>query len=520
MSHLISYLVESAVCLALFYGAFWLFLRKETYFRLNRFYLVSSLLLSLIIPLLNFPSPFRYAPASKELVRSPLAPALPARAVSFQEILLLVYAAGVILFLTRFVVHLAKLYLVVKKYGVRRYHGAAVVSVDKDFSPFSFLSVIFINARELSEGNLHHILVHEQAHIRQHHSLDIMLVELVAILQWFNPFVRPYKKSIQETHEYLADDEVIAQGFSTVKYQLLMLEQHVGAKLFEFANNFKQSQFKRRITMMSKPKSRSAAKLKLLLVLPLASFLVLAFADPKLAAKAGSSPLPSPELSADQGQETQITKEKVLQAEEELKALRQKEAQVREKLDSTDDPAKRKDLKMTLEKVLQEQEKIGAFLHQAGVVPPPDGNGESESGKGGGKPAKFNGIKDGNGLEAEYKLLSDKEMKIRQVLENTEDPEKKAELKASLVEVLEKRDQVKAVLQANGSTEETSIENLKKEYMMLKAKEEDVRALLEKTEDPAKKTELKTLLENLLEKQETVKAKAEALKTGKIEKSK
>ena len=512
--------MESAVCLALFYGAFWLFLKKETYFHLNRFYLISSLLLSLIIPLLNIPSPFRYAPAAEEFVRLPLAPSLPARAVQIERILFMVYAAGVLLFLIRFVIHLAKLYLVVKKCGIRRYHCVAVVSVDKDFSPFSFLNVIFINDQELSEGNLHHILAHEQAHIRQHHSLDIIFIELVAILQWFNPFVRPYKKSIQETHEYLADDEVIAQGFSAAKYQLLMLEQHVGVKLFEFANNFKQSQFKRRITMMSKTKSRNAAKLKLLLVMPLASFLVLAFADPKLAAKAGSSPIPSPQLSADQGQETQITKEKVFQAKEELKALREKEALLRKEMVSVSDPGKKKDFETTLQKVLQKEEKISAFLQKAGAIPPSNGNGESESGRGGGKPTEFNGVKDGNGLESEYKLLSEKEMKIRQVLENTEDPEKKAELKASLVEVLEKKDQVKAVLQANGSPEKTSIEDLKKEYMLLSEKAAEIRVMLEKTEDPEKKTDLQNTLKKVLQKQESIKAKAEALKTSKIEKSK
>ena len=130
-----------------------------------------------------------------------------------------------------------------------------VVFVENDLAPSSFFNIIFLNPSNISQSDFNRIIAHELVHIKQFHSIDIILLELITILQWFNPFVWPYKKSLQETHEFLADYGVIAQGFSTAKYQLLMFEQHVGVKLFEFANNFKQSQIKRRITMMSKIKS-------------------------------------------------------------------------------------------------------------------------------------------------------------------------------------------------------------------------------------------------------------------------
>ena len=110
-------------------------------------------------------------------------------------------------------------------------------------------------------------------------------------------------------------------------------------------------------------------------------------------------------------------------------------------------------------------------------------------------------------------------MKIRQMLEKAEDPAKKAELKNTLTELLEKKDEVKARLKANGSPGEPSVEDLEKEYVLLSEKAADIRATLEKTEDPEKKIDLQNLLKKVLQKQETVKAKTEALKTSKIEKS-
>ena len=233
------YLLESAVCLALFYVGFRLFLRRETYFKLNRVYLVCSLFISLVLPAFKITSPIVTARSSVSMSLLPSS-AAPVQTWGLGETFLLLYTIGVGIFLARFIFHMIKLYFVVKKYRITRINGIRIVSVDKDFSPFSFLNYIFINDKILSEHNMRRIIAHEIIHIKQNHTFDILLIELITVLQWFNPFVWPYKKSLQETHEFLADNGVIAQGFSTAKYQLLMFEQHVGVKLFEFANNFKQ----------------------------------------------------------------------------------------------------------------------------------------------------------------------------------------------------------------------------------------------------------------------------------------
>ncbi len=495
MSSLLRYVLETSICLAFFYSAYWLFLKKETYFYLNRIFLVSSLLLSFIIPALNVSSPFLTAPTADQTISlSPLAPTFP-RSLNKAEILVLVYAAGALLFLCRFVFHLVNLLVVVKRNGIKSYNGIKIVSVDKEFSPFSFFNIVFINDRSFNEGTCQNILAHEEIHIRQHHSLDILFIELATVIQWFNPFVRPYKKALQETHEYLADDGVIAQGFSAAKYQLLMFEQHVGARLFEFANNFKQSQIKRRITMMSKMKSKNVAKLKLLLVLPLALLLVLAYANPRPANKDSGAPVSGLQENAAQSQEDSLKKQKIVQAEETLRMLKEKEAGLRAQLETATDPEKKKDLEIALKQVVLKEKELEGFLHQGGG---------STSGE--------------ENLHATLKMLKDKEMKIREELDKTEDPEKKAELQALLTKVLEKEAQVKTMISEGKNTEEPTIEELKKKYSQLKQKEEEIRAQIEKTEDAEKKAELKVLLEEVLKKEAQVKAKAEEMKKAQGEK--
>jgi beta-lactamase regulating signal transducer with metallopeptidase domain len=491
MNPFLHYVLEAGVCLAFFYSIYWLFLKKETYFHLNRAYLVSSLLLSFIIPALNISSPFFTIRDAAEGVRLPQTPSLtPDRPIDITAILLVVYAAGVLLLLARLVFHLANLAGVVRRSDIWSCDGLKIVSIEKDFSPFSFLHFVFINSRNLTEVNLRHILAHEEVHIRQCHSLDILLIELVTIMQWFNPFVRPYKKALQETHEYLADFGVIAQGFSTAKYQLLMFEQHVGAKLFEFANNFKQSQIKRRITMMSKIKSRNVAKLKLLLVLPLALFLALAFGSPRPAKTADHTPVPALQEKTAPSQEDSAKKEKIIQAEDELKMLKDNEKKLRTKLASVEDAETKKELEMNLQQVLAKEEAIVSFLQKSGTDPAP---GQKK-------------------LADEYKMLQQKEMQIREELAKTDDPGKKAELKGSLVKVLEKQDQVKSQVEKSSASEEETIVDLKKDYTMLQQKEKDIRAQLQKTEDPQEKAKLKSLLADVLKKQEMIKAKAEAMR--------
>ncbi len=516
------YLLESAACLALFYVGFRLFLRKETYFKLNRVYLVSSLLISLILPTFRVTSPIFFARATAPLSFLPSS-AAPVKTWGLGETLLLLYVLGAGVFLARFVFHMIKLYFVVKKYKTTRLNGVRIVSVDKDFSPFSFLNYIFINDRKTSEHNMRRIIAHENIHIKQYHTFDILLIELITVLQWFNPFVWPYKKSLQETHEFLADYGVIAQGFSTAKYQLLMFEQHVGVKLFEFANNFKQSQIKRRITMMSKIKSRSTAKLKLLLIVPMAMLLLLAFAEPKPAGtqvaeapgadmfgiKVTGKTALSADPNSDQSKEEEM-KKKMEQIKVELEKLKEEEIILRKKMEATEDPKKRAELKAHLKDVLTKEKVLAEALENGELPPPP---------KAPTPPSPPLPPEEMKKLEQEYKILSEKEEVLKTKLDKVTDPKVISELKATLVEVLKKQEKIKVYLAdlngSNGNGIDLKLQELKKEYVMLGKKAEDLKKQIKNTDDPDVKAKCKQILTEILKKQEQIKEKAEVLKAGK-----
>jgi len=284
MDNLILYLFEVSVSLALFYSIYWLFLKKETFFVVNRLFLISSILFSFIVPFINasfikISSPI----ASRQLIERTYifgqTASIQSKTMGIFDILWLVYLIGAGLFLLRFLYKLLKLQILIRKSSIQKINGVNVVFVEKDLAPFSFFNFVFVNRSNISGDDFNRIVSHEMIHIRQYHSVDLLVMELLTILQWFNPFVWPYKESLKETHEYLADNAVIAQGCNAAKYQVLIFEQHVGVKLFEFANNFNHSQIKRRITMMTKRKSKRWAKFKVLLILPLLSFLVMTFAD-------------------------------------------------------------------------------------------------------------------------------------------------------------------------------------------------------------------------------------------------
>ena len=234
-------------------------------------------------------------------------------------------------------------------------------------------------------------------------------MEIVLSLQWFNPFVWPYKKALQETHEYLADSGVIAQGFSSVKYQLLMFEQHVGASLFEFGNNFKKSQIKRRIMMLSKIKSPKAAKLKLLLALPLAIALVLIFAEPRVAAR--TSAFLEKSAPADP------TQAKITEVKEEFDKLIAVEQSLRGKLETARDETTKKELAKKIKTVIQKRQQLAAS-HNANFIPSP------------------------HELEVLFKELKEKGVVLRAELEKTTDKSKKNEL----MKTLENVEQYRALL--------------------------------------------------------------------------
>lgn len=283
MNNLIFYLLQSGISISLLYGVYWLFLRKDTFFVINRLFLITAVVFSLVFPLLNITIPVS-GPENTYMVMldaititaGGLETAMRQNLDIFQ-IIGIIYLTGVSIFFIRFLIQIAQLLFLVRKYGISNEQGLNIVFIDRNYAPFSFFNLIFINRKDLSETNIREIITHEQVHIRQRHSIDLMILELTTIVQWFNPFVWFYRHSIKTIHEYLADEGVLLKGFDVINYQKLLLAQSTGIQVNDLTNNFNHSLIKKRILMMTKHKSGSWARLKVLMVTPLAFLLALAF---------------------------------------------------------------------------------------------------------------------------------------------------------------------------------------------------------------------------------------------------
>lgn len=369
MADLAAYLVRSGSCLALFYAFYWLALRRETFFALNRAFLLGAAGLSLVLPLLRVESPFfetvvyatalREAPAPAAVIAGP-------RGFGPPDVLAVVYVAGTGLLILLFLARLARLALLVWRCGCVRHRGLRIVLCGHPGESFSFFRYVFLNKENVPAEDMDRVLAHELAHVRQLHSFDIVFSELLAAVQWCNPFVWPYRRSLRETHEYLADRAVVAQGCSLARYQLLIVEQHVGGKLLELASSFRTSQIKRRIIMLSKQQTKGLARWKPLLVLPLAVALVLVFAESRTVVKEG--PDVAAALQSAQKDKGPEAGKPVLSEDEMVKALKEKALKLEEMRQKNAETMAKLEQKLKEAPDAAAKELIMAKLHEQKVM--------------------------------------------------------------------------------------------------------------------------------------------------------
>ena len=296
------YILKSGVCLSLFYLFYRLLLSKETFYRFNRIALLGILVFSLLLPLIEVTK----APQNEinqavltieqllvmaenhqqtqvtavvegdDLVDTWRSP------VHWIEIVLLFYIAGIFFLVCRNVYSLFRLVRLMNTAQRRQIDKHTVLLVhDRKVAPFSWMKFVVISRTDLEE-NGREILIHECAHIRKHHSWDLLIADICIFFQWFNPGAWLLKQELQNIHEYEADEAVINEGINARDYQLLLIKKAVGTRLYSMANSFNHSKLKKRITMMLKEKSNPWARLKYLYVLPLATIAVTAFARPEI----------------------------------------------------------------------------------------------------------------------------------------------------------------------------------------------------------------------------------------------
>lgn len=303
-----AYIIKSCILLALLYGSFALLLSRETFHRFNRLALLGVLVASLILPAVQLsvkkPSYLNYeevriphveviaSPVQNEVqdIESPQS-TLPAIEESMQEptfrvdmmqVVQYLYIIGLLASLAIFFVQLFRLWREIRG-GVQTKDelGNTVVIRGGNFAPYSFLHYIIINASDY-EHLRRPILAHEQAHIRLGHTWDLLLLEAVKAVQWFNPFVYLLGRDLKAVHEYEADDAVLNFGIDAKTYQLLLVTKAVGSRLQTVCNNLSHHSLKKRIKMMHKNNSNRWLMSKGLVLPAIMTLAIVAFAKPKV----------------------------------------------------------------------------------------------------------------------------------------------------------------------------------------------------------------------------------------------
>jgi hypothetical protein len=317
------YLVLSAVTLALLYGVYRLVLSRTTLHRFNRTVLLSILILSFILPAVRIDSigvrekgespllhendtkgvrpqlyffesendtkgdrPQLYSFESEEAAFSvendtkgdrPQLHTRVALGVRIMEtfmqmdivrIVTYIYLMGVAFFIIRLFIGIIRAETLCRLGGRRLADGSRLVVCAGDFQPTSWLNTIILSRKDFESDSAAMIIEHEQAHIRNCHSIDVLLAQLVCALQWFNPAAWALKRSLQEVHEYEADATVLADGYNERQYQICLVQAALGSRIGYLTSNFADCSTKKRIKMMKCSQSSPFVCLRALLMLP------------------------------------------------------------------------------------------------------------------------------------------------------------------------------------------------------------------------------------------------------------
>ena len=277
------YLLEANIYLSIFYALYYFLLKKETLYTMNRVYLLSTCLLSFIIPLVQIgmlkpvhaviqgdlllTSTTRFATVS--VTAQPVTPA-----IDFQTLLLFGYLLGAGLLTVGLIIKLTKLFSLARTHKDEITANYKLIYLDNSDTAFSFFSYLFVGAGANGKQT---IIRHELVHIEQKHSVDIFLLELIKIVSWFNPFIYLLQNSLKEIHEFIADEKTAAYDNDPLTYANFLVNNAYGVGGSSITHSFfNYNLLKKRIIMLHQKRSGTLARLKYLLALPVCAALLCA----------------------------------------------------------------------------------------------------------------------------------------------------------------------------------------------------------------------------------------------------
>jgi len=278
-----SYLLKSSLCLLFLYLIYKIILNQETNHQMKRFIGLSCVIFAsvfLFIPVGIFSTPDTYPQLmnvvfmqGSEGIQEGISRVITEDATN---VYFVIYVVGVLIFSMR---SLFGLFTLVRWYytaeKVKKW-GFIVVKVQKEMTPFTFFNLLFIGNKPMDEESMNTLIVHEQYHRDQYHSIDTILLEILAIFFWFNPFIWLFRRDIKTVHEYMADAEVLSNGFNPLNYQYLLFRTQTGVSLQLGSHFSNKTNLKKRISMMNQQKNNSKNGFtKALLFIPIMGLILL-----------------------------------------------------------------------------------------------------------------------------------------------------------------------------------------------------------------------------------------------------
>ncbi|GEN75454.1 M56 family metallopeptidase [Chryseobacterium hagamense] len=252
-------LVKIILCSTLLIVFYYRFLQKEKMYRFNRIYLLFSLLFSYTVPFISIstqtPKPANRLQTTFETTQQILELKPGQAHFNFVDLIWIVYGMITCIFLSRMIFSFLK----IKNLKGQKiiYQNQEVLITEKETPPFSFWKTIYLGKNYFIEQQIdERIFLHEKSHVRQRHSIDLMIVEIIKAFTWFNPAVYFYKKAIQMNHEFLADESVLKNYFNIKEYQNLILDEIIVSQNYNLTHTFNFNNTKKRLIMMNTKKSK------------------------------------------------------------------------------------------------------------------------------------------------------------------------------------------------------------------------------------------------------------------------
>ncbi|WP_053002149.1 M56 family metallopeptidase [Kordia jejudonensis] len=279
---MITYIIKSGLCIALILLVYKVLLERERMYKFNRYYLLFGLCFALIVPFITMETTlvipetesasminFEQPNLSEILPVTQTTAEVPSGIPTWMIVLASVYSIGYLVFFLRFMNNIYQIFYKITRNAKALYKKASLVLLKETTLPHTFLHFIFIEKEAYERQNIaEELYTHELAHVTQKHTLDIILIELIQIVFWFNPLLIFYKKAIQLNHEFLADDAVLKSNIQIPSYQQLLLNNASWNHNLYLASNLNFSVTKKRLQMMTKHTSKIRAWLFAALTIP------------------------------------------------------------------------------------------------------------------------------------------------------------------------------------------------------------------------------------------------------------